>query len=87
MPLSRVSPRRQACTEGHPRPVKVSELIEPRQRTGLSHQQLASVLGESGRTLDGWQQGRRKPTGPARSLLTIAMCRPEVRGELFCSGG
>jgi putative transcriptional regulator len=46
----------------------------------------ALVLGVSARTLEGWQ-GRRKPTGAARSLLTIAMRRPEVLRELFGSIG
>jgi putative transcriptional regulator len=66
--------------------VKVSEVMEARQRTGLSRQQLAGVLGVSARTLEGWEQGRRKPTGAARSLLTIAMRRPEVLRELFGEG-
>jgi putative transcriptional regulator len=41
------------------------------------------VLGVSTRTLQGWEQGRRKPSGAARSLLTIAKRRPEVLRELF----
>ena len=63
--------------------VKVPEIVEARTRTGLSQQQFAAVLGVSPRTLEGWEQGRRKPTGAARSLLTIARRRPEVLRELF----
>jgi len=63
--------------------VKVPEIVEARARTGLSQQQFAAVLGVSPRTLEGWEQGRRKPTGAARSLLTIARRRPEVLRELF----
>jgi len=49
----------------------------------LSQQKFADVLGVSTRTLQGWEQGRRKPSGAARSLLTIAKRRPEVlRGLL-----
>src|SRR5579862_1250335 len=63
--------------------IKVPEIVEARTRTGLSQQQFAAVLGVSPRTLEGWEQGRRKPTGAARSLLTIARRRPEVLRELF----
>jgi putative transcriptional regulator len=63
--------------------VKVPEIVEARTRAGLSQQQFAAVLGVSPRTLEGWEQGRRKPTGAARSLLTIASRRPEVLRELF----
>lgn len=63
--------------------VKVPEIVEARARTGLSQQQFAAMLGVSPRTLKGWEQGRRKPTGAARSLLTIARRRPEVLRELF----
>ena len=63
--------------------VKVPEIVEARTRTGLSQQQFAAVLGVSRRTLEGWEQGRRKPTGAARSLLTIARKRPDVLRELF----
>jgi len=52
-------------------------------RTGLSQQKFADVLGVSTRTLQGWEQGRRKPSGAARSLLVIAKRRPEVLRELF----
>lgn len=63
--------------------VKVPEIVEARARTGLSQQQFAAMLGVSPRTLKGWEQGRRKPTGAARSLLTIARRRPKVLRELF----
>lgn len=68
---------------GRVRYVKVPEIVEARNRAGLSRQQFAEVLGVSPRTLEGWEQGRRKPTGAARSLLTIAKRRPEVLREIF----
>ena len=63
--------------------VKMPEIVETRIRTGLSEQQFAAVLGISLRTLEGWAQGRHKPSGAARSLLAIARRRPEVLRELF----
>jgi putative transcriptional regulator len=73
----------KAGKAGRVHQVKVPEIVEARTRTGLSQQQFAAVLGVSPRTLEGWEQGRRKPTGAARSLLTIARRRPEVLRELF----
>jgi putative transcriptional regulator len=73
----------QSGKVGRVRHVKVPEIVEARNRTGLSRQQFAEVLGVSARTLEGWKQGRRKPTGAARSLLAIAKRRPEVLREIF----
>jgi len=49
-----------------------------RTKTGLSQTAFAGVLGVSVRTLQEWEQGRRKPQGPARALLAIASRCPEV---------
>jgi putative transcriptional regulator len=57
---------------------KVSETLQVRNKLGLSREKFASVLGVSTRTLEAWEQGRRQPTGAARSLLRIAVKRPEV---------
>jgi putative transcriptional regulator len=62
---------------------EVPEIVEVRNRTGLSRQKFAEVLGVSARTLEGWEQGRRKPTGAAQSLLAIARRRPDVLREVF----
>ena len=65
--------------------IKVPEVLETRMRSGLSQQKFADVLGVSRRTLEGWEQGRRRPTGAARALLTIAAKRPDVLRELFAN--
>jgi putative transcriptional regulator len=62
-----------------------TQVLEARTRSGLSQQRFADVLGVSRRTLEAWEQGRRKPTGAARSLLTIATRRPDVLKELFAA--
>jgi putative transcriptional regulator len=63
--------------------VEIPEALEARMRSGLSQQKFADVLGVSARTLQDWEQGRRYPSGAARSLLTIARRRPEVLREVF----
>lgn len=47
-----------------------------RTRTGLSQTEFAALLGVSVRTLQEWEQGRRNPSGAARTLLTIAARNP-----------
>ncbi len=63
--------------------IKIPEIVEARTRTGLSRRKFAAVLGVSPRTLEDWEQGQRKPTGAARSLITVARRHPEVLRELF----
>ncbi len=44
----------------------------------MSQEKFAAMLGVSIRTLQEWEQGRRKPSGAAKSLLKIASFAPEV---------
>ena len=68
---------------GHVEKVKVSPVVEARQQTGLSQSQFAKLLGVSIRTLQDWEQGRRKPSGAAMSLIQIAKQRPDVLRDVF----
>lgn len=49
-----------------------------RKRLKLSQSQFARLMGISVGTLKNWEQGRRKPDGPARVLLGVAASHPEV---------
>lgn len=49
-----------------------------RQQYGFSQEQFAQMLGISVATLRNWEQGRRKPEGPARVLLRVAAKHPEA---------
>ncbi len=58
--------------------VVLSPAVEARQATGLSQGQFAALLGVSVRTLQGWEQGRKQPSGAARTLLAIARTNPQA---------
>lgn len=58
--------------------VVFSPAIEARQKTGLSQAKFAALLGVSVRTLQGWEQGRKQPSGAARTLLAIARTNPKA---------
>jgi len=62
----------------HGRIINVPAVADIRAATGLSQARFAELLGVSVRTLQDWEQGRRAPSGAARTLLTIAAKHPEV---------
>ena len=49
-----------------------------REKLGLSQSKFARLLGISVSTLQNWEQGRRKPEGPAKILLNVAAKYPEA---------
>jgi putative transcriptional regulator len=58
--------------------VKLPAAAEARASIGLSQQEFAHLLGVSARTLQDWEQGRREPTGAARTLLKVAVKHPKL---------
>ena len=58
--------------------VKLPAAAEARASVGLSQQEFAQLLGVSPRTLQDWEQGRREPTGAARTLLKVAVKHPKL---------
>ena len=49
-----------------------------RKKYGLTQEKFAILLGISIATLRNWEQGRRKPDGPARVLLRVVAKHPEA---------
>lgn len=49
-----------------------------RDRMDMSQSAFAGILGVSVRTVQEWEQGRRKPSGPAASLLRVVQRHPEA---------
>jgi len=60
-----------------------SSVAEARFKIGLSQTAFAKLLGVSKRTLQEWEQGRRKPSGAASALLKIAEKCPDVLREVL----
>ena len=62
----------------HGRVTTVPSVSSVRDKTGLSQAEFARLLGVSVRTLQEWEQGRRAPSGAARTLLMIAAKNPSA---------
>jgi len=59
-----------------------SPIVRARLKSGLTQAQFAALLGVSPRTLEQWEQGRRVPSGAARTLIRVAELHPEVLREI-----
>ena len=62
--------------------VELSAAAQARAKTGLSQQAFATLIGVSARTLQDWEQGRRQPTGAAKTLLNVAATHPQILLDL-----
>jgi putative transcriptional regulator len=49
-----------------------------RRRLRKSQSEFARMIGVSVATLQNWEQGRRRPEGPARALLQVAAVNPKA---------
>jgi len=59
-----------------------SQIVRVRLKSGLTQAQFAALLGVSKRTLEQWEQGRRKPSGAAKTLLRLAELHPNILREI-----
>ncbi len=81
-----------AISKGEMEPSRVFR-IDPvdvkaiREKAGLSQSELANMMRVSVRTLQNWEQGRRRPTGPASALIRIFEKAPKSAVEALCSAG
>jgi putative transcriptional regulator len=61
--------------------IKASGVQAIRERTRLSQSEFAQLIGVSVKTLQNWEQDRRRPTGPAAALLRIIAKEPKFAVE------
>ena len=57
------------------------DIADLRRFVGLTQVQFAAAMGISVHTLRNWEQGRRRPEGPAIALLRIAARHPRILRE------
>jgi putative transcriptional regulator len=57
------------------------DVVALRRFVGLTQKEFAQAIGISVHTLRNWEQGRRKPEGPALALLRIAARHPKIVRE------
>ncbi len=60
------------------RKIEVVDVKKIREKTGLSQPKFATLFLIPVGTLRNWEQGRRKPDGPAMALLHIIDKEPET---------
>ncbi|PID48390.1 MAG: transcriptional regulator [Proteobacteria bacterium] len=76
--------------DGEKKPSRTFFIQEPdakqiRIKLALSQAKFAKLMNISVHTLRNWEQGRRKPQGPAKVLLNIANNSPETFISSFIS--
>ena len=58
--------------------IEEPDVVAIREKYDMTQKEFSSLLGISVGTLRNWEQGRRKPQGPAKVLLKIAEKRPKA---------
>ena len=79
--LSRAIPRRQRNRLMQGRFESGDDIAALRSFVGMTQEEFARAVGISVHTLRNWEQGRRKPEGPAIALLRIAARHPRIIRE------
>ncbi|MCZ4053228.1 helix-turn-helix domain-containing protein [Oxalobacter sp. OxGP1] len=58
--------------------VSVPDVIRARNNIKMSQSDFATLIGVSVRTLQAWEQGKRTPSGAARTLIRVAEKHPDI---------
>jgi putative transcriptional regulator len=56
-----------------------------RQKIRMSQEEFAQHFGVNKCTVQDWEQGRRRPSGPARALLVVIDREPEAVHRALCA--
>jgi putative transcriptional regulator len=54
------------------------DVLAVREKLKLSRVEFSNILGVSPRTLESWEQGKRRPSGAANALLRVAAKNPRA---------
>jgi putative transcriptional regulator len=78
-----------AVLRGEVKPAKVYDynpaaIRQIRGKLHLSQAKFARLIGVPAGTLRNWEQGVRRPRGPALALLRVAQKHPEILAEALC---
>jgi len=58
--------------------VRPDEVKAIRYKLKQSQSEFATMIGVSVATLQGWEEGRHRPDGPAQALLRVAAKNPKI---------
>jgi len=65
--------------------IAVPDVKQIREKLNVSQTEFAHIIGVSENTIQNWEQGRRKPEGPAIALLRVTEKNPQaVMAALHC---
>jgi putative transcriptional regulator len=77
--------RRGQLTPGRVTEFRPEDVRAIRGKLDKSQEEFALIIGVSVATLQNWEQGRRRPEGPARALLRVAAKNPQAVAEALAS--
>jgi putative transcriptional regulator len=77
--------RRGRLKPGRVTEVRPEDVRTIRSKLAKSQEEFALMIGVSVATLQNWEQGRRRPEGPARALLRVAAKNPQAIVEALAS--
>lgn len=70
--------RRGTRKASRKREIKPVDIKRIRRQLDVSQSEFALMIGVSVATLQNWEQGRRRPEGPAQALLKVAASNPKA---------
>ena len=77
--------RRGQLKPGRATELQAEDVRAIRSKLAKSQEEFALMIGVSVATLQNWEQGRRRPEGPARALLWVAAKNPQAIVEALAS--
>jgi putative transcriptional regulator len=71
-------PRVELITPASETPLRPEEVKAIRYKLKQSQSEFATMIGVSIATLQGWEEGRHRPDGPAQALLRVCARNPKI---------